>query len=1214
MLIKFILYILFLLPFIGVTQTLATFSTAGTFTWTAPCDVTSIQVECWGGGAGGGYGGTTNKYGGGGGGGGAYTKNISVTVVPGITYSITVAATAAGGTSGSKNGTAGNSSFAVFGSTTVTANGGSGGLGYVNGATGGAGGLAGTWSGGAGANGLTTRSGGGGEGAATTINGNLSSSATGGTGTNGGDGGAGTASNGAAGSSGVIVGGGGGGGTKNSNGGAGAIGKVVLTYTSTTYCTPTFTSAVEPITNVTFAGINNTTSGVVGGTSALETLCNTGSVVLGAFSNSISVSGNTDGNFVNYIRVFIDWNIDGDFVDSGESFDIGSITNCASCAATSTIDVPCTATVGTTRMRVMKKYGSYSATACEAGAWGQAEDYNLTITAEPGSATPTTQPTSLSLTAVSGNQINGSFTASTPASSNYLVIRTSSSSAPSPAPIDGSFYTVGQVVGGGTVVSINSSTTFSATGLSSNTAYWFWVYSYNGSCSTKYLTVSPLNGTATTMNVVNWNGAGVSGGTGGTDFNTAANWLPTTVPSSTDNANITTTTAATITLSASATIGSLTILNNATTAIVLAVDVQTNVLTINGDLLTNVNAAAGSSTILSLRIGNTPGNIIVGGSTILGNNSNTNSYIEVTGSASGTTTGSFTMKGNTYFGDTYYIYSGYIGKFVWDAPVSQTIYTNNVYDIYLNGTCQIGDSNFPLVSISSTKSTNLYVYGIAGTGNLTVKAGSTLDLGSKIWNKIITGSSVAGGVLTLEAGSTLKLGATSGGQTGSNFPLNFTTSNPVLNVTSTVDYTSTSDQTIFDVVSPGYGNLTLTNNSIKSASTALDIQSNLTINSTSTFGAGTSLTHNVGGNWSNSGTFSYTTGNTITFNGAANQDISGSSTTSFNNLTNSNSSTGLTLNQGILVSGTLSMSGATANINLNGYNIDLSTAGTLSGESNTDRIYGTSGVITTTRNLSGISALNVAEMGCILTTIANMGSTTISRGHASQSGTGLVNSTLQRYYVITPTVNSGLNATMVFNYFDNELNGLSSSENSFELYRSEDYGITWTERYGGVNTVSNYVNLTLIDAFSTWTVSIPTVVVLPIELTAFTGKNEGRNNRISWTTFTEINNDYFTVERSVDGKVFEKITNVSGAGTSSEINEYSINDVDFSSGINYYRLRQTDFNGTNKCSELISIDNRVTSKTITKIINLHGQEVDEHFKGVVIIVYSDNSILRTVQM
>lgn len=1214
----FVLLFVFI-PFIGLSQT-ASYTTAGTYTWTAPCDVTNIQVECWGGGGGGGSA-SANPSAGGGGAGGGYVKNTSYSVIPGTTYTITVGA-------GGASVTAGGDSW--FGSTTtIKAIGGGAGssatstnqtaAGAVAVSTGNVGYSSSfSYYGGAGGTGDASGASGGGGGGSAGIgsNGNAASGVTGGIVVTGGGTGANGSTSNATGTAATTVGGGGAGGRKTTggtkNGGAGYAGKVFLTYTTSliyTYCTPTFTTNSEPITNVTFAEINNTTSGTTGG-SGYEQFCSTGTIVLGSMSNSISVSGNTDGNYTNYIRAYVDWNQDGDFSDSDESYDIGTISNCTSCSVSSTISVPCTAMVGTTTMRVMKRYGGYPTSACQTGAgYGQAEDYNLTITAEPGSATPTAQPTSLSLTTVSGTQINGSFTASSPASGNYLVVRTTTSSAPSPAPVDGTTYSVGGSVGGGTVVAFSSSTSFSATGLTSNTQYWFWVYSCNGTCSPKYLTSSPLNNNATTLNVINWIGVGVSGGTGGTDFNTASNWSPAQVPGATDNASITTTTAATITLSADVTIGSLTILNNATGAVTLALDATTKVLTINGDLMANINSGAGTSTYLSFRVGNSPGNIIVGGTTTIGNNGNSNSNIGFDGSGGGTTTtGSVTFKGDTYFSAIFTTLSGYIGKFVWDGTGTQTIYTNSIYTIPLNGACQIGNTNTPTVVVSSTTLTNLYVYGSGASGNLTVKAGSTLDLTTKVWNK-----STSAGIFTLEAGAKLRLAATTGGQTGSNFPLNYTTSAPVLDATSTVEYYGTGDQTIYDVASPGYGHLTLTNNSIKSASTALDMQGDVTINSTSTFAAGTSLIHNVAGNWTNNGTFLYTTGSTITFTGASNQSIGGTSTTSFNNLTNSNTATGLTLNGGILVSGTLAMSGASANILLNGYTIDLSSTGTITGESNTDRIYGTSGVITTTRNLSNITLLDVGGMGCVLTTAANMGSTTISRGHSGSSGTGLISNTLKRYYSISPTNNSSLNATMQFNYVDNEMNGLSANESSFKLFRSTDGGSTWTDRFGSVTPVSNNVTLTLIDAFSIWTVSINDAVVLPIELISFDVANEDGVNLAKWSTASETNNDYFTLERSVDGKYFDIITTIEGAGNSSELIEYRFDDKDFESKINYYRLVQTDFNGNIKHSDIVSVDNRITNKEISKMINIHGQEVNESYKGVVIIIYKDGSILRTIQ-
>lgn len=227
-------------------QTTTPFTTSGT--WTCPAGVTSIQVEAYGAGGGGGYGGTTvNKQGGGGGGGGGYSKNTSITVIPGTTYTITVGTAGAGGstsTGATANGGNGGNTTATFGSTTITANGGTGGKGYNNTPTGGAGGTGSNFNGGAGGLGDATGSGGGGGCAGTTSNGGIggsrpTSSAAGTAGTGGtiaGPGGAGSTNNTATGGTPASnYGGGGGGGTRNSSGGAGKGGYMLLSYTCPTY-------------------------------------------------------------------------------------------------------------------------------------------------------------------------------------------------------------------------------------------------------------------------------------------------------------------------------------------------------------------------------------------------------------------------------------------------------------------------------------------------------------------------------------------------------------------------------------------------------------------------------------------------------------------------------------------------------------------------------------------------------------------------------------------------------------------------------------------------------------------------------------------------------------------------------------------------------------------------------------------------------------------
>jgi hypothetical protein len=67
---------------------------------------------------------------------------------------------------------------------------------------------------------------------------------------------------------------------------------------------------------------------------------------------------------------------------------------------------------------------------------------------------------------------------------------------------------------------------------------------------------------------------------------------------------------------------------------------------------------------------------------------------------------------------------------------------------------------------------------------------------------------------------------------------------------------------------------------------------------------------------------------------------------------------------------------------------------------------------------------------------------------------------------------------------------------------------------------------------------------------------------LEWTTMTESMNNYFTVERSVDGVHFETIAQINGAGTSAYAHHYTLQDMNPQQPYSYYRLRQTDFNGT----------------------------------------------------
>ena len=95
--------------------------------------------------------------------------------------------------------------------------------------------------------------------------------------------------------------------------------------------------------------------------------------------------------------------------------------------------------------------------------------------------------------------------------------------------------------------------------------------------------------------------------------------------------------------------------------------------------------------------------------------------------------------------------------------------------------------------------------------------------------------------------------------------------------------------------------------------------------------------------------------------------------------------------------------------------------------------------------------------------------------------------------------------------------------------------------------------------------------VLPIELLSFNAKPNDSKVETTWITASEINNDFFTVERSADATLFNSIATVQGAGSSHHMRSYEFTDERPLPGISYYRLRQTDFDGSSTYSDVKAV-------------------------------------------
>ena len=125
---------------------------------------------------------------------------------------------------------------------------------------------------------------------------------------------------------------------------------------------------------------------------------------------------------------------------------------------------------------------------------------------------------------------------------------------------------------------------------------------------------------------------------------------------------------------------------------------------------------------------------------------------------------------------------------------------------------------------------------------------------------------------------------------------------------------------------------------------------------------------------------------------------------------------------------------------------------------------------------------------------------------------------------------------------------------------------------------------------------------LPVELIQFTASIDENRTKVNWTTASEINNDFFMVQRTPDGNLFDDVKKMKGAGNSSNVLNYQCFDEKPLSGKSYYRLKQVDFDGATSYSNLVAVNFDAVKNSLPLVIYPNPQIAG----GIINVQYTVN--------
>ena len=235
------------------------------------------------------------------------------------------------------------------------------------------------------------------------------------------------------------------------------------------------------------------------------------------------------------------------------------------------------------------------------------------------------------------------------------------------------------------------------------------------------------------------------------------------------------------------------------------------------------------------------------------------------------------------------------------------------------------------------------------------------------------------------------------------------------------------------------------------------------------------------------------------------------------------------------------------------------------------------------------------------TGVTNMGNATIPAANNSLQVT-------DRFWILDANHATRPAVNISFTYVDNEniapntLVEINLKAQRWNATAADWDGILFPP-IGLANTATNVVSGAIApaaDFFRSWTL-VDFATPLPIELLSNEVNCIDNNVVVSWSTASETNNNFFTIEKSTDGINFISIGTVLGAGTSTSVLNYSFIDFNPNAGLAYYRLKQTDYDGMSETFSILSSEN--CNSTVQVNINAFNDQTG----NVVIVIDTDEN-------